>query len=107
LPADADELKERLLETPRIPMLWDSSHTTRRIAAQRSRFMVFRSEPTWLLKLNEKKKADSRIQALCLDPSAIPKIRNELKDAGVTESVISPDLDGLGRELNQAWESQT
>jgi len=30
-------------------------------------------------------------------------IRYELRDAGVTESVIFPDLDGLGREIQQRW----
>jgi hypothetical protein len=28
----------------------------------------------------------------------------ELRDSGVTESVIYPDLDGLGREMKQLWE---
>jgi len=32
---------------------------------------------------------------------AIKRRKDELRDAGVTESVIFPDLDGLGRELEQ------
>lgn len=28
----------------------------------------------------------------------------DLKDCGITESVIFPDLDGLGREVKQLWQ---
>ena len=37
LPSDEDDAKEPLLNTPETPMLWDSPHVTRRVAAQRSR----------------------------------------------------------------------
>jgi hypothetical protein len=30
-------------------------------------------------------------------------MRIELRDCGVTESVIFPDLDGLGRKIKQIW----
>jgi hypothetical protein len=33
-------------------------------------------------------------------------IRDELRVYGVTEAVIFPDLDGLGRELNQLWQGR-
>jgi hypothetical protein len=103
LPADEDDAKEKLLNTPKIPLLWDSPHVTRRIAAQRSRFMVFGSDPIWLIEMMTKKKRDCRMEALCVAPGAISKIKHELRDAGVTESVIFPDLDGLGRELSHVW----
>jgi len=105
LPAEEDDFKEKLLDTPAIPLLWDSPHVTRRIAAQRSRFMIFGSVPTWLSDMLKRKDKSTRLEVVCIEPSAIPGIRHELKDAGVTESVIFPDLDGLGRELNQAWET--
>jgi hypothetical protein len=68
--------------------------------------MIFGSDPNWLIELAQKKRADSRIQALCIEPKAISGIRHDLRDAGVTESVIFPDLDGLGRELSQVWEAR-
>ena len=40
------------------------------------------------------------------DPENIFKMRCELRDAGITESVIYPDLDGLGREIKQTWEDR-
>jgi len=33
----------------------------------------------------------------------ISKIRVDLRQSGVTESVVFPDLDGLGREIKQVW----
>ena len=42
----------------------------------------------------------------CGVPGCIPAIRTELRDGGITESVIFPDLDGLGREIHQLWEEQ-
>lgn len=107
LPADEDDAKETLLDTPRIPLLWDSPHVTRRIAAQRSRFMIFGNDPKWLVELTRKKTGNSRIEVLCVDPTTISEIKNELRDAGVSESVIFPDLDGLGRELSQVWEGRS
>ena len=82
-------------------MLWDSPHVTRRVAAQRSRFMIFGTEPSWLA--NMEKERGSRLVSITIPRDSINRIRQELKDAGVTESVVYPDLDGLGRELKQIW----
>jgi len=87
---------------PKIPLLWDSPHLTRRIAAQRSRFLVTGSDPDFLATIEADQ--DSRLESILIERNAIPKIRQELRDAGITESVVFPDLDGLGRELKQQWE---
>jgi len=102
LPADDEDLKE--LSMPRVPLLLEFPHITRRVAAQRSRFMVFGTEPAWLAQ--EFEKPDSPLKAITIDASSCYKIRVELRDSGVTESVIFPDLDGLGRELKQLWDDQ-
>ena len=64
--------------------------------------MIFGTDPLWLLNLA--KKRGSRIVSINIPRAAVNRIRRELKDAGVTESVVFPDLDGLGRELKQVWE---
>jgi hypothetical protein len=102
LPADDEDLRE--LSIPRVPLLLEFQHITRRVAAQRSRFMVFGTEPPWLAQ--EFEKPDSPLRAITIDASSCYKIRVELRDSGVTESVIFPDLDGLGRELKQLWDDQ-
>lgn len=104
LPCDEDDTKNPLLATPEIPILFDSHHVTRRIAAQRSRFMIFGTDPEWLARLSEQK--HSRLTSITIPAGAVNRIRQELRDAGITESVVYPDLDGLGRELKQVWKTR-
>ncbi len=104
LPEDEDDSKQRLLATPKTPLLWDAPHVSRRVAAQRSRFMIFGTDPLWLSRLAEKR--GSRILSIEVRADAIAGIKQELRDAGITESVVFPDLDGLGRELRQIWEAR-
>ena len=102
LPSDEDDLKD--LPIPGVPLLLNFPHITRRVAAQRSRFIVFGTEPTWLA--DELTNAFSPIKTISIEGSCTSKLRVELRDSGVTESVIFPDLDGLGREINQLWEDR-
>jgi hypothetical protein len=37
---------------------------------------------------------------------AIAEVKKGLLDAGITESVVFPDLDGVGRELAQRWDAR-
>jgi len=85
-------------------MLLRFSHFSRRVAAQRSQFIVFGSDPSWLS--DEANKPDCSICSIVVDGAKARSIRAELRECGVTESVIFPDLDGLGRELNQLWEER-
>jgi hypothetical protein len=101
LPFGKDNAEIPLLNMPSIPLLWDSPHVTRRIAAQRSRIMIFGTDPLYLLNLEQER--DSRLVAINIAKDSIVSIRQELRDAGITESVVFPDLDGLGRELKQQW----
>ncbi len=103
LPADKKDRKSGL-DTPEIPLLWDSPHLSRRVAAQRSRFMIFGKEHSWLTELT--RTTDSQLESIRIPVGSINKIRQQLRDAGVTESVVYPDLDGLGRELNQLWQER-
>jgi len=75
---------------------------TRRIAAQRSRFLIFGADPDFLSNLESD--VNSRLNGILIEKNVIPTIRQELREAGIPESVVSPDLDGLGRELREQWE---
>jgi hypothetical protein len=99
LSLNSGERKE--LPLPDAPILWDSPHVSRRIAAQRSRFMIFGADPEWLSRLVNKEGA--QLRQVTIPKEDFTAIRHELRDAGVTESVIFPDLDGLGREIEQEW----
>ncbi|HEV2470282.1 MAG TPA: FRG domain-containing protein [Candidatus Sulfotelmatobacter sp.] len=104
LPEEEEDANEPLLATPSSPLLWDAPHVSRRVAAQRSRFLIFGVDPTWLADLGAKRGA--RISAIKIPADSIGGIKQELRDAGITESVVYPDLDGLGRELRQVWDSK-
>jgi hypothetical protein len=102
LPSDKDERTEFAI--PHSPLVLDFPHITRRVAAQRSRFVVFGTDFEFLS--NEFKREESFIKRICIDGSCRRAIRRELRDSGITESVIYPDLDGLGREMKQLWEER-
>ena len=102
LPASEEILAQ--VNVPRPPLVLEFPHITRRIAAQRSRFIVFGTDPNWLS--DEFKKTDSTIRLITIASDSRSQLRQELRDCGVTESVIYPDLDGLGREMKQLWEDR-
>lgn len=99
-----DEKEQREVPLPQAPLLFDSDHVTRRIAAQRSRLMVFGTDPKWIVDVG--RAHDSHLKTISIPAGSINRVRRELRDAGLTESVVFPDLDGLGRELSQAWEDR-
>jgi hypothetical protein len=102
LPAKAEVLKE--LSVPNAPLLIDFPHITRRVAAQRSRLMLFGTDPSWLSE--EFAKPDSTIKVIPIKAESVSRIRGELRDCGVTESVIFPDLDGLGERWLSAGKTE-
>jgi hypothetical protein len=104
LPMDEEDAMDPLLATPVTPLLWDSPHVSRRVAAQRSRFMLFGTDPLWIYNLATKN--DSHLHSIKVPSSAIAEIKKGLIDAGISESVVFPDLDGLGRELKQQWDAR-
>jgi hypothetical protein len=66
--------------------------------------MVFGTRESWLS--DEFEKPNSPIEAITIEATCVPSLKIELRESGVTESVIFPDLDGLGREMNQLWEER-
>jgi hypothetical protein len=92
------------LELPACPMLDDPDIITRRLAAQRSRFMLFGRDPAWLR--NRHSTNELPIVEIRIRNYYVEQIRLELRDAGITESVIYPDLDGLGREMGHEWKAR-
>jgi hypothetical protein len=103
LPAkDEDDLRQRSM--PSAPLVLDMPHISRRVAAQRSQFIIFGTDPFWLSETL--KKPHGPIVEIVIAASARDKVRSELRDTGVSESVIFPDLDGLGREIKQHWDDR-
>jgi hypothetical protein len=103
LPSDEDDRKEFAI--PHLPLVMDFPHITRRVAAQRSRFVIF-GEDYQALENELGRGAEASITKITIDGRCRRSLRRELRDAGITESVIYPDLDGLGREMKQLWEDR-
>jgi hypothetical protein len=100
LPGGDEDFKKDPL--PNEPLVLDFPHISRRVAAQRSRFIVFGTDGSWLAKLAGK--SDSKVSKIRIPRLAIPTMQQDLRACGITESVIFPDLDGLGREISQLWQ---
>jgi hypothetical protein len=89
------------LPVPNLPLVLEFDHFVRRVSAQRSRFILMGSAPDFFNRLMDR--SDTRIATITVDASSVARTHVELRDSGITESVIFPDLDGLGRELKQLW----
>ena len=94
---------EAFKNIPQTPFVLDFDRLSRRTAAQRSRFVVFGRDREWLsCRIG---RHGCRLEVIQVDGSSTPTIREELRTCGITESVIFPDLDGLGREVNSVWDT--
>jgi len=96
-----DEDGHSELPIPNFPLVLNFEHFTRRVSAQRSQFVLMGTDPDFFNRVLEK--TDARIEVLKVEKESVANMRVALREAGITESVIYPDLDGLGRELQQLW----
>jgi SET domain len=70
----------------------------------RSRFVVFGRKTDGLIALAGR--ADSALLKIPIAVSKAEEILHELKISGISESMIFPDLDGLGRELDLVFQER-
>jgi hypothetical protein len=91
---------ERTLK-PRLPIAIAPPHMVRRIAAQRSRFTIFGTDPEGLNYTANRPR--SRLMKFVIRQDAIWRIRLDLTTAGITEGTVFPDLEGVSRELIRTW----
>ena len=79
---------ERPFELPRVPLVLQFPFISRRVAAQRSQFTVFGTEPTWLS--DEAAETDSAIRCITIDGTRTRAIRAELRECGSLNPSSSP-----------------
>jgi len=111
---DWDEAKEYLPEEldnkrlgPELPLCIDPTHVARRVAAQRSRFVVFGRKRDGLRTLcGDGRDKTTGLACIRIRRSSARSIRRELAMAGISESTIFPHLEGLGRELHDWWKDR-
>jgi hypothetical protein len=77
-------------------------HINARISAQRSSFTVHGIVPDAFGRARKQPGGNDVLARIEIPADAKETIRHQLCEAGFTESVLFPDLDGLGRELAAA-----
>jgi len=88
-----------------LPVAIYGSHNSPRIVAQRGVFTIFGQDTTPMEKIREAKifPRDCLIK-IVLEDRFLPEMRKSILKHGITESVISPDLEGLAKELRRTFE---
>lgn len=80
----------------------DPPHISTRLAAQRSRFVIFSLDSSTLQKACLRR--DSKIVTIRVPASAARELRAELRLMGVSRSSVFPDLQGLGVSLKEQFD---
>jgi hypothetical protein len=86
----------------RLPVAIKPIQASRRITSQRGFFTVHGAERGALERLAENAKSKSELRRLKIPRSRIAEMKRDLSIAGITETTIFPELDGLSREI-KAW----
>lgn len=87
-----------------IPIAVRTVAISERVSAQHGVFTLFGTDRDGLENLSGE---TSMLRCLDVDPNAVERIQDELRQAGVTAATIFPDLDGLCRSLKFVWELRT
>jgi hypothetical protein len=85
--------------TERLPSALYGIHNSPRIVAQRGTFVIFGNDTTPMNKHPKLTGPDGIIRRIDIDKKAKGEMFAALTRMGVSDSVIYPDLDGLGREI--------
>lgn len=88
---------------PRLPVAIDPPHIARRIGVQRGHFTVFGTDPDGLAAVAAKGRMKNRLVNIVIKKENIDRIRLDLGTAGIGETTVFPDLEGLSRELIRFW----
>jgi hypothetical protein len=90
---------------PKSPIAIFPTHVARRISTQRSCFTIHGTDEDGLDRLYEEK--TGYLEKIVIPAWRVQAIRRELGAAGIDETTIFPDLDGLGRAISARWESES
>lgn len=83
------------------PIAMAASHVARRVAVQRSQFVLFGLNPLGLTVFESAE--NSRLKRIEIDGLSARNILGELKHCGIFETTLFPDLDALARELQEKY----
>ena len=89
------------LDLPALPIALRPDYSTRRIIAQKGAFTLHGSGRRPLEQLAEEDTCD--LVQFTMAPETAGGIRLALLIAGLEETTVFPDMEGLARELNYRW----
>jgi hypothetical protein len=87
------------------PIAIDPPHISRRLAVQRSRFVIFGKKKDGLMEI-VRETSKPRLVHFPIAYNSIRAIQKELETCGVTRATVFPDLDGLSRELKRIMQQR-
>jgi hypothetical protein len=88
----------------KLPLAITPTRASTRIAAQRGTFTIHGSDRTALDRLaRSNAKERPRLRRLVIPHAHVGRLEKELSIAGITESLIFPELDGLCREIKTGF----
>ena len=82
-----------------LPLAIHGIHNSQRIVAQRGSFTIFGRDTTALNRSAKLSGPDGVIKQVRIAARAKREMFEDLYNIGVADSVVYPDLDGLGREI--------
>jgi len=88
----------------KLPVAMYGVHNSRRIVAQRGVFLLFGTSTAAMDETAQLTDHSTLLTKIIIKANAKKDIAKALFSMGVTDSVIYPDLDGLGREIKSQYE---
>jgi FRG domain-containing protein len=88
-----------------LPIAIDPSHISKRVAVQRSRFVIFGNKRDGLMEVAGATR-NPRLIKFPIAFDAIRAIQKQLETCGITRATVFPDLDGLSRELRRIMQQR-
>lgn len=86
------------------PVAMYGAHNSQRIVAQRGVFTVFGKQLKPMEKLYiDDGFPDGSLHSIKINKTVIEKLRKDVTNYGITDSVIFPDLDGLAKEIKREY----
>jgi hypothetical protein len=86
---------------PIYPVAIYGSYNSTRIVAQRGAFFIFGKQKKTMEAVYKDSFSENCLIKLIIEKDKREKIKKELLDSGITESVVFPDLDGLAKEIKR------
>lgn len=89
---------------PKTPIAFDPPYNSKRLVAQRGRFTIHGSDRRGVDAYALLRK---RLLKIVVPGAEKWRVKEQLAFAGITESVIYPDLAGLSRDIAYEWQTRT